>query len=116
MLDKRKKSWYNKVIFNIGRVRFFALDHAFKMQGEKMERIKISPHVAGLKQTKKAVEAGNARVVFIARDADSHVVMPLEKMCEGKEIEVVYVNNMKELAKASHIDVPTAVVTIVKSA
>ncbi len=104
------------MIFNIGRVRFFALDHAFKMQGERMERIKTSPHVAGLKQTKKAVEAGNARVVFIARDADAHVVMPIEKMCEGKEIEVVYVNNMKELAKASHIEVPTAVVSIVKNA
>lgn len=81
-----------------------------------MERIKSRAHVVGLKQTKKAVEADNAEVVFIARDADGHVVFPLEKMCEGKEIEVVYVNNMKELAKASHVDVPTAVVTIVKNA
>ncbi len=94
----------------------FAFDQAFKMQGGKMERIKSSAHVVGLKQTKKAVEAGNAEVVFIARDADGHVVFPLEKMCEGKAIEVVYVNNMKELAKAAHVDVPTAVVTIVKNA
>ena len=104
------------MIFNIGRVRLFAFDQAFKMQGEKMERIKSSAHVVGLKQTKKAVEADNAKIVFIARDADGHVVFPLEKMCEGKSIEVVYVNNMKELAKASHVDVPTAVVTIVKNA
>lgn len=81
-----------------------------------MERIKTSAHVVGLKQTKKAVEAGNAAIVFIARDADGHVVFPLEKLCEEKAVEVVYVNNMKELAKASHVEVPTAVVAIVKNA
>lgn len=86
------------------------------MQGEKMERIKTSTHVVGLKQTKKAVEAGKAELVFIARDADGHVVFPLEKLCEGKSVEVVYVNNMKELAKACHVEVPTAVATIVKDA
>ena len=81
-----------------------------------MERIKLSPHVVGLRETKKALEAGNAELVFIARDADSHIVFPLEKKCEEKAVEVVYVNNMKELAKASHVEVPTAVVTIVKNA
>ena len=81
-----------------------------------MERIKLSPHVVGLKQTKKALEAGNALLVFIARDADSYVVFPLEKKCEEKAVEVVYVSSMKELAKAVHVDVPTAVVAIVKNA
>lgn len=81
-----------------------------------MERIKTSTHVVGLKQTKKALEAGLAELVFIARDADAHVVFPLEKLCEVKKTEVVYVDNMKELGKACHIDVPTAVATIVKSA
>ncbi len=81
-----------------------------------MERIKTSTHVVGLKQTKKAIEAGSANLVFIARDADLHVVFPLEKLCEGKNTEVVYVNNMKELAKACRVDVPTAVAAIVKDA
>ncbi|MBQ9737835.1 MAG: ribosomal L7Ae/L30e/S12e/Gadd45 family protein [Clostridia bacterium] len=81
-----------------------------------MERIKKSPHVVGIKQTKKAVEAGRAELVFIARDADGHVVFPLEKLCGEKSVEVLYVNNMKELAKACHIEVPTAVATIVKDA
>lgn len=81
-----------------------------------MERIKTSAHVVGLKQTKKAVEAGEAALVFIARDADGHIVMPLEKLCEGKAVEVAYVNNMKELGKACHVDVPTAVAAIVKDA
>ncbi len=81
-----------------------------------MERIKTNPHVVGIKQTKKAVEAGKAELVFIARDADGHVVFPLEKLCEEKSVAVEYVNNMKELAKACHVDVPTAVATIVKNA
>lgn len=77
-----------------------------------MERIKENPHVVGLKQSKKAIESGKAQLVFVARDADSHVVFPLERLCEAKKVEVVYVNNMKELAKACHIEVPTAVATI----
>ncbi len=81
-----------------------------------MERIRQNPHVVGIKQTKKAVEGGKAKLVFIARDADGHVVFPLEKLCQEKSVEVTYVNNMKELAKACHVDVPTAVATIVKDA
>lgn len=81
-----------------------------------MERIKTEDHVVGLKQSKKAIEAGLAKIVFVARDADMHVVFPIEKLCEEKCVEIVYVNNMKELAKACRVDVPTAVATIVKSA
>jgi large subunit ribosomal protein L7A len=77
-----------------------------------MERIKQNPHVVGLKQSKKAIESGKAELVFIARDADSHVVFPLERLCGEKNVEVIYVNNMKELAKACHVEVPTAVATI----
>lgn len=95
---------------------FKACPVAFKMQGEEMERIKTSTRVVGLKQTKKAIDANRAAVVYIARDADGHVVIPLEKMCEGKIAEVVYVETMKELGKACHVDVPTAVAAIVKDA
>lgn len=77
-----------------------------------MERIKQKPHVVGLKQSKKVIESGRAEIVFVARDADSHVVFPLERLCGEKNVEVIYVNNMKELAKACHVEVPTAVATI----
>ena len=77
-----------------------------------MERIKTSPHVVGLKQSKKAIDSGKAELVFVARDADAHVVFPLERLCNEKGVAVEYVNNMKELAKACHVEVPTAVATI----
>ena len=77
-----------------------------------MERIRQNPHVVGLKQSKKVIESGRAEMVFVARDADSHVVFPLERLCGEKNVEVIYVNNMKELARACHVEVPTAVATI----
>ena len=87
-----------------------------KKQVKKMENIKTTEHVAGFKQSKKIVESGNASLVYVARDADMHIVYPIEKLCEEKDVPINYVNNMKELAKAAGIDVPTAVVTLVKNA
>ncbi len=77
-----------------------------------MERIIQNPHVVGLKQSKKAIESGNATLVFLAKDADSYVTAPVEKLCEAKMVEVVFADTMKELAKACHVDVPTAVAAI----
>ena len=79
-----------------------------------MERIRTSQHVVGRKQSRKAIESGKAELVFVARDADSHVVFPLERLCEKNGVKVEYVNNMKELAKACHVEVPTAVATIIR--
>lgn len=81
-----------------------------------MELIKTKNYVAGFKQSKKTIEQNMAELVYVARDADMHIVFPIERLCEEKGVSVEYVNNMKELAKAAGIDVPTAVVTIVKSA
>ncbi len=81
-----------------------------------MERIKISTHVVGLKQTKKAVQAKRAQIVFIAEDADRFVAAPLEELCRKNSVEVVFVSTMKELAKACHVEVPTATAAIVKDA
>lgn len=77
-----------------------------------MESLDGHPHVVGLKQSRKAVSAGKAALAYIARDADMHVVFPFEKLCEEKNIKIVYVNNMKELAKACHVDVATAVAVL----
>lgn len=89
----------------------------FRKKGDyfKMDSIKTKEHVAGFKQSKKSIEAGRAEFVYVARDADMHIVFPIERLCEEKGVKIEYVNNMKELAKASGIDVPTAVVTIVKN-
>ncbi|MGB4266583.1 MAG: ribosomal L7Ae/L30e/S12e/Gadd45 family protein, partial [Limnochordia bacterium] len=38
--------------------------------------------VVGTKQTLKALEAGRAGLVYIAKDADTHVTNPVKENCE----------------------------------
>jgi len=68
----------------------------------------------GLKQTLKAVKRDQAQVVFIAQDAEKHIVMPLEQCCQEKGIEIVYVDSMQELGKACGIKVGAASASILK--
>ncbi len=77
-----------------------------------MERLKNEDHVVGLKQSKKIVEAGEAKAAYISMDAEPHIKVPFEGLCNLKGVPVIYVDSMKELAKACHVDVPTAVAVI----
>ncbi|NLJ99905.1 MAG: 50S ribosomal protein L7Ae-like protein [Clostridia bacterium] len=70
--------------------------------------------VFGTKQTSKAVQNGRAKVVYIARDAENHVVDPLMKTCKEKGIEVVMVDSMKELGNACNIDVGAASAALIQ--
>lgn len=73
------------------------------------ERIKAArTRVVGTKQTYKAVERGQARVVFIARNAEERVTAPLMRLCREKGVDVVIVDDMKALGKACGIEVGTA--------
>lgn len=68
----------------------------------------------GSKQTLKAVERGQAKVVFIARDADAHVVDPIKLACREKKIEIVEVDSLKELGRACGIEVGCASASIIE--
>ncbi|MBM7853820.1 large subunit ribosomal protein L7A [Desulfohalotomaculum tongense] len=68
----------------------------------------------GAKQTAKAVEKGRAKVVFVAKDAERHVVEPVIRACKAKAIPVVEVDSMKMLGKACSIDVRCAVAAILE--
>lgn len=76
--------------------------------------LKDSKKTVGTKQTLKAVQKGIAIKVFIAKDAEPHVVMPVYDLCLEKNIEVVKVDSMAELGRACGIDVGTASVAIVE--
>lgn len=43
--------------------------------------------VVGAKQLKKAVEAGRARYVFLAENADPAVIEPIVLLCRSKEVQ-----------------------------
>jgi large subunit ribosomal protein L7A len=70
-----------------------------------LEDLKDRKKTIGVKQTIKAVEAGLAGVVYIAGDAEEHVVADLKELCRKNSVKVVITESMKQLGKACGIDV-----------
>ncbi len=68
----------------------------------------------GTKQTTKAVQKGAARVVFIAKDAERHVVDPLMRLCAERNVEVILLDTMAEVGRACGIEVGSASAAILE--
>lgn len=64
--------------------------------------------VVGAKQLKKAVNAGRARLVFLAENADPAVTQPLAELCRLHQIPVSWVRSMAELGRSCGIEVGAA--------
>jgi large subunit ribosomal protein L7A len=64
--------------------------------------------VVGAKQTLKAVLNCKVAQVYIAKDAEEHVVKKIKEVCEEKGIKIVYIDTMKELGRICGIDVGAA--------
>ena len=69
--------------------------------------------VVGVKQTRRALRDGHAKVVFLARDADPALTEPLADLAESKGVTVSWTEHMKELGRACGIAVGAAVAAIV---
>ena len=74
--------------------------------------LKNTDKVVGTRQTKKAIENGQAKHVYLAQDADSRVIDPIQQLCKEKGIDYEYIASKEELGRATGIDVATAVVAI----
>ncbi|MCL6451790.1 MAG: ribosomal L7Ae/L30e/S12e/Gadd45 family protein [Acetobacteraceae bacterium] len=68
----------------------------------------------GTKQTAKAVDRGQARVVFVASDAEPHVVEGVVRACRERSVEVVFVESMGDLGRACGIEVGAASAAILE--
>lgn len=79
-----------------------------------LESIKSSKKTIGIRQSIKAVENGLADTVYIAKDADEKVVRSIKELCSNNEIEIVYIDTMKQLGKACGIEVGAAVACVLK--
>ena len=80
-----------------------------------LDKLKEAPKkIIGTKQTLKAVNKDQVKLVFIAQDGEEHVVSPLKEICREKGIEVVPVSTMKELGEACGIQVGAASAAILK--
>ena len=67
----------------------------------------------GSKQTRLAIDNGEALKVFVARDADAKLVEPIIDQCRDKGIPLVRAVSMRELGKACGIQVGAAAAAMV---
>jgi large subunit ribosomal protein L7A len=79
-----------------------------------LEELKKCNKTVGVKQTIRAVESGNAKTVFIAKDAEAKVVNNLKELCENKSVTVVYAETMKQLGKACGIEVGASAAALIE--
>ncbi len=80
-----------------------------------LESLKSGKKNVGVKQTLKAVENGIAECVFIARDAEPKVITSLKELCQQQSVDIVYVDNMKQLGKACGIEVDAAAACLLRT-
>lgn len=71
------------------------------------------PKVVGAKQIRKALNAGKARKVFLAKNADPAITEPLVAVCQSNHVEYAWVKSMADLGNACGIEVGAAAAAIV---
>ncbi len=78
------------------------------------KRLKETNKVVGAKQVRRALDADDVDLVYIARDADEEVTTDIKRLCQEKQIQVLHVDNMKELGEACQIDISAATAALLK--
>ncbi len=80
-----------------------------------LEKIKkASRKVVGQKQALRVIKSGEAKAVFIAQDAEKHILEPVLKESESKGIEIIIAEDMLSLGKACGIKVGASVAAILE--
>lgn len=69
--------------------------------------------VVGVKQVRRALAAGRAKRVYLAKDADPQLIQPLERQASEQGVETAWAESMKALGKACGIAVGTAAAALV---
>lgn len=80
-----------------------------------LKELRNHPRVIGTKQVKKAVSKGQVEKVYLARDAEPHIIEPIRELCRQSNVTVVMADSMDILGKACGIDVGSAAVALLKA-
>ncbi len=80
------------------------------MLGETFKNVKHK--TVGLKQTQRALEKGHVKRLYVAEDAEPHVLRSLLELCADHNVERIDVPTMEELGRACGIDVGTSAAAI----
>lgn len=72
------------------------------------------PHrrVVGIKQSARTISEGKAQKIYLALDADDHILRRFRELCRQAGVEFIEVETMKELGQACRIDIGTAVACV----
>ncbi|TCO75021.1 ribosomal L7Ae/L30e/S12e/Gadd45 family protein [Marinisporobacter balticus] len=70
--------------------------------------------IVGTKQALKALKEDKAETLFIAKDAEKHVIRTIEDEAKKRKIQIVYAESMKKLGKACGINISAATAVILK--
>ena len=68
-----------------------------------------SAKVVGVKQVRRALNAGRAKCLYLARDADPQLTRPLAEQARDQGVETFWLDSMKELGRDCGIAVGAAV-------
>ena len=78
-----------------------------------LEELGNTPKVVGVKQVRRALNAGRVKRLYLARDADPQLTQPLADQARAQGVEAVWLDSMKELGRDCGIAVGAAVAAIV---
>lgn len=79
-----------------------------------LEALKTAPKAVGAKQVGRALRSGQAKLVFLAEDADPKVTESIASLCKEHLVPVESVHTMASLGKACGISVGSAVAALLK--
>lgn len=80
-----------------------------------LDRIRLAKkRTIGTNQTVKAVQQSIAKLLYVARDAETRITLPIVRAAEEHGIQVEWVDTMKQLGKACGIEVGAATAAIIE--
>lgn len=80
-----------------------------KLDFNDLEEFKV-----GIKQASRAIMDNRAKALYIAKDAEQHVTRRIIELAGENNVQIVFVDSMKELGKACKIDVGAATAVVLK--
>lgn len=79
-----------------------------------LSRLNDNNKIVGTKQVRRAINSQDVEAVYIAKDAENNIKDEIAQICSERQIQVIYVENMKKLGDACGIDVNAATAALVK--
>lgn len=80
----------------------------------ELDELKNAKKTIGAKQTSKAIARGDVTLVFLAKDSEEQIALPILELCTDHDVTVNREHSMSELGKACRIKVKAAAVGVLK--